>query len=421
VNTYVTIGNRYRKFHGKSVLLLIPFRNQAHHPLSKYIGFLLGVDYPFKSYYYDPLEKLFSKVIVYDYISKMLATNTEEMNRDLIDVVAREKPDYVLWVSMNYEFFTTTFDAIRNLGSQTIGTFFDDEWRFDEYSSYWAKHLDYCVTNDVSAVEKYSSMGVRSIPTVPCSVMPVNLTRNQIGEKYDVSFVGGRKYDRSKYISDILSKNLLANVFGDGWEDFGGKYISFSEMIDVFQKSKINLNFTKTEHGKFGWKGRMLQICGSGGFLLTEPFPGIENYFKVGKEIVCFKDSEELVSKIRYYLNHDDERREIARNGWKRVVGEYTPYHVMDRIFTEIEKSSNISKKAARPSRNDEIPISLRRKFSNYHFILAVALSLANHGDKAWLSELKLSLKYNPSNIFARFYFLIGYSPNLYVQCYPML
>lgn len=42
-------------------------------------------------------------------------------------------------------------------------------------------------------------------------------------------------------------------------------------------------------------------------------------YFKNGEELVWFEDEADLVRKVRYYLEHDEERRRIAKNGQKKV------------------------------------------------------------------------------------------------------
>ena len=64
---------------------------------------------------------------------------------------------------------------------------------------------------------------------------------------------------------------------------------------------------------------RALDIMGCGGFLLTNLQPEISEYFKDGKDVVMYKSLEEAVDKACYYLAHDDERKNIARNGYKVV------------------------------------------------------------------------------------------------------
>jgi len=391
----------------ETVILLIPLGDYSKHKLSKYIPTYLGDGYPFNQYYYEPIQNIFSKVIVYDYIKRMTEINVKFVNKEIIDLVKKEKPKYVIWVSLLYEFLESTSDIIRKEGTKVIGIFFDDEWRFNEYSKWWIPHLDYCITNDFESVQKYKKLGARVFHTVPCNGIPIDRDWTSIVEKYNVSFVGAKKFDREQYINRVKEKEIPINLFGRGW----GNYVSFEEMIDIFKTSKINLNFSKTNYDKMGWKGRVFQICLAGGFLLTEYCPGIEKYFKINKEIVCFHNAEEMIDKITYYLNHKEERQTIAKAGWKRAINEYTPFHMMFRIFKNIEEDMKKNKKNNFCSQDQILTSMMYKKFSNYYLNWAIALSLENYKD-LWKDALSLSISYNLFNIKAWCYYLIGFSPS---------
>ena len=42
-------------------------------------------------------------------------------------------------------------------------------------------------------------------------------------------------------------------------------------------------------------------------------------YFKEGEDLVCFDGIEDLREKIAYYLTHEEERKQIAENGYQKV------------------------------------------------------------------------------------------------------
>lgn len=96
-----------------------------------------------------------------------------------------------------------------------------------------------------------------------------------------------------------------------------------TEMPKVFLFSKINLNFT-SKPIRSGLPLRIWDILGAGGFLLTNFQSEIPEYFEVGKDLEAFASEEELVEKIRYYLAHDEEREEIARNGYQKAKEQYS-------------------------------------------------------------------------------------------------
>ena len=96
-----------------------------------------------------------------------------------------------------------------------------------------------------------------------------------------------------------------------------------TEMPKVFLFSKINLNFT-SKPIRSGQPLRIWDILGAGGFLLTNFQSEIPEYFEVGKDLEAFASEEELVEKIRYYLAHNEEREEIARNGYQKAKEQYS-------------------------------------------------------------------------------------------------
>lgn len=95
------------------------------------------------------------------------------------------------------------------------------------------------------------------------------------------------------------------------------------EMPLVFQNSKINLNITLRSI-KNGIPLRAIDIMGAGGFLLTNCQNDFERHFTDGEDFTSYSCREDLYNKIQYYLKHDDERKDIARNGCKRVREEHT-------------------------------------------------------------------------------------------------
>lgn len=90
-------------------------------------------------------------------------------------------------------------------------------------------------------------------------------------------------------------------------------------MPHVFHRSKINLNFMMRSI-RSGMSLRVLDVLGAGGFLLTTYRSELFEYFTDGQELVIVHEPEELPEKIRYYLAHDKERKEIAECGQKKVL-----------------------------------------------------------------------------------------------------
>ncbi len=96
-----------------------------------------------------------------------------------------------------------------------------------------------------------------------------------------------------------------------------------TEMPKIFHLSKINLNFT-SKPIRTGLPLRLWDILGAGGFALTNFQSEIPEYFEVGKDLDIYASEEELADKIRYYLEHEEERREIAANGYQKAKEQYS-------------------------------------------------------------------------------------------------
>jgi spore maturation protein CgeB len=391
----------------ETIILLSPYEDCSKHRLAKHVGYL-KVAVPFDVCFYQPLKRVFSRVVLYDYLKRMVEVGVRGVNEEIIELVGKEHPKYVLWLAFGeyYEIQESTFDTIRREGAKVVGWFFDDEVRFDYYSKWWIPHLDYFITNDIEAVPKYGQLGAHAIFTITDTWDSVERDWSEVEEKHEVSFVGSLHADREQYLKILKTKGILVNLSGTAKK----RWVSYEEMMDIFATSKVNLNFSKTyAYMKFGIKGRIFKVCLAGGFLLTEYTPGIENFFKIGEEIVCFQSPEEMVDKINYYLNHDDERQAIAQAGWQRANKEYTAFHIMSRVFQEIEEHS-----AESQSRPKELtmPVSVRKRVSEFYRMWGGAFLVTNHKG-LWKDALSLSLSYNPSNLRARLAYAIGSLPLL--------
>lgn len=390
----------------ETVILLCRLKDYSGNRLAKYIAGNLEFNANHSLFYDKPLQEIFSKVIAYDFIERTLEIGPKAVNDEVLELVKKEHPKYVVWLSAMYEFQETTFDAIREQGAVMIGWFFDDEYRFAHYSQWWVPHLDYCVTFDREAVPKYRALMTKAIQEISCEGAPTERDWTKIEEKYDVSFVGWKsKSLREHYINEIRKSGISLSLFGRGWET---GYVPYEKMIEIFQMSKINLNFSGTGDRK-GLKARVSLVCLSGGFLLTEYVPGIEEYFELDKEIVCFKDAQEMIDKITYYLAHDEERRAVARAGWERANREYTPFHMLTRVFDKVEADLAAGGgRAHLPAK--KMPLSVRLGPSQYYFQWGRAF-LEEGYERLWRDALELSLAYNPYYIAARYYDFAGRLP----------
>lgn len=136
-----------------------------------------------------------------------------------------------------------------------------------------------------------------------------------------------------------LSKHYKVNVYSNSDVSdllriqYCGSVDYCSEMPKVFRMSKINLNFT-IPNIKSGIPLRIWDVLGCGGFLLTNYQAEIPYYFKEGEDLVCFDSLEDLCEKVGYYLEHEEERKRIAWNGYRKVREKHS---YIERIRTILD------------------------------------------------------------------------------------
>ena len=118
-----------------------------------------------------------------------------------------------------------------------------------------------------------------------------------------------------KYMVDLYTDSNSAELIG---VNNIGSVDYHKDMSKVFHQSKINLNFT-IKNIRSGIPLRIWDVLGAGGFLVTNFQAEIPQYFENGKDLVYFDSIDDMSRKVEYYLIHEDERMQIARNGYKKV------------------------------------------------------------------------------------------------------
>ena len=284
--------------------------------------------------FFEPLKDMGYDVIRYNYFERLNLIGKRKMNKEIFQLAKSEDPDYILYNTYRDEISQKTLRKLNQEGYKVVGWFSDDHWRFDNYSKFVARNLFCSITTDNEAVAKYKSNNLNVIKSQwaanPKYYHPVPSTN-----KYDVTFVG-QKYSPRDEIIEYLRRNCIPiETFGKGW----GNYVPFEEIVSLFSNSKINLNISaSSSDAKIKQiKGRVFEVPMCGGFLLTDYVDKLENYFDVGKEIVCYEDERDLVNKIKYYLINKKEREKIAMSGYHASLERNTWHSRFRDIFKNLD------------------------------------------------------------------------------------
>lgn len=116
-------------------------------------------------------------------------------------------------------------------------------------------------------------------------------------------------------IIDHLSKTKQYKVKIAGINDWLGD----PEYQYYINGTKIGVGANSFNRTKYS-SDRLGNYMACGTFYLPHYFEGIEKVFKRGIEIDWFESIEELMTKIDYYLKHEDERKKIAEQGQKFIL-----------------------------------------------------------------------------------------------------
>ncbi|MBR1418547.1 MAG: glycosyltransferase family 1 protein [Synergistaceae bacterium] len=135
-------------------------------------------------------------------------------------------------------------------------------------------------------------------------------------------------------------KNI--KLWGNGWMKYD-KYKPYAmgpaqngEVLSkIYQASKIvmgnNINATSC--------ARVFESTLSGAFYMANYIPpendwtDIRKIVNIDTDIVMFYNKKDLLKKVRYYLKHDDERREMARRGREVALSKMTYDALMKRVI----------------------------------------------------------------------------------------
>jgi spore maturation protein CgeB len=288
-------------------------------------------------------------------------------------------------------------DEIKSMGIRTVNWYCNGSYQLHLVSEI-APHYDWCLVPEKFRLKDYMAMGAQPIYSQEAA-NPNIYKPYDLPFEFDVTFVGQAYGDRPAYIKFLLDQGIDVRVWGWGWRKFSseakasgqpgllrqvlragqllmtksgrqalrqylsrklqvnlmgalsyaslpssikGGVLSDLELVQMFSRSKINLGFSSCgsthETGERILQVRLrdFEVPMSGGFYMVEYMEELEEFFDIGKEIICYTDKEDLAEKIKYYLKHDDERERIRKAGYERCLRDHTWHERFQKAFREM-------------------------------------------------------------------------------------
>ena len=264
-----------------------------------------------------------------------LSGNIHNQRRQILAAQVREfRPDvlYVFeWSPLGDAFLAEIKQSVRLLVGQ-IASPLRPERTYEAYDlmvSSWPPIVDYFLGEGTPATYlklAFDHKILDRLPTAP--------------PEYDVTFVGGfapSHPNRVPWLERLL-ENVDIDIFGYGWEKapesspirrhLRGPAWGW-RMYEVLQRSRITLNLHAVNDVRgvaatnFANNLRLYEATGAGACLLTDAKDNLSEMFIPGKEVLAFENEADCVEKIRYYLEHEDERRAVAQAGQERTLRDH--------------------------------------------------------------------------------------------------
>lgn len=263
------------------------------------------------------------------------------MRRRLIDIVEREKPDWVHF-RLPLEFDTKTIVAIKDRGAYVSEYFNDDPFSprrvfglhrlfLDSISSY-DSHFVYRKRN----IDDFLSAGAKRVLHCPPAYVP---WRHRIPDDdrsyaapdpFDAVFIGHWENDwRTDCIDALISAGYKVCVKGGMWDRaITGRPSSIlgpitpvfgTEYNELYRNARAGLCFF-SKINRDSWTERALEIIAVGGLLVCERTDEALSYFADREEAFFFSSIEELLFIMKLVTSDSEVNGRVRKAGYGRLM-----------------------------------------------------------------------------------------------------
>ncbi|MFO7899361.1 MAG: glycosyltransferase [Planctomycetota bacterium] len=294
-------------------------------------------------------------VHVFDYGS------SEDPNDELLAAVDAIAPDlHVIYEGERYE--PDAIEAVRSKGVPTALWFTEVTPKVRPDTVALAGPCDAFFTMAEGLVKPFRDAGVADPRWLPEGMEPSIFGYEGISERdrevygCDVTLVGKLESDNPAYMERWkLVKRIVDEGIDFKWwgprihrkigtfvlglllskvsRAYGGRFVWDDTYAKAVHLSKIFLAREAYPNIRLSLSARAFTAMGLGAFYLCYHTKGIETMFEPDKELVLFEDADEMIDKIRHYLDHEEERLSISSAACERVLAEHTYQHRFERMF----------------------------------------------------------------------------------------
>ncbi|PYQ59976.1 MAG: hypothetical protein DMF58_09730 [Acidobacteria bacterium] len=225
-------------------------------------------------------------------------------------------------------------------------------------------------SRDFSMEEKLHYCGAKRADFWPLGIFQANydpsMSESELFHRdrdIDVLFVGTMHINKMPVLAALKKElgsklrlhgltNLKRNVYFNVRYGFPGwvRPIPFDQYVPLYQRTKIGVNIHNRGDDSVG-NYRLFDLPANGVMQISDGGEYLERFFHVGEEIERYGALDDLVAKIKWYLDRPQERVRIAQGGHRRVLADYRIAQLLQRAADLIERGMSSQKAVTRIDR----------------------------------------------------------------------
>lgn len=292
--------------------------------------------------------------------------DTEDVNRGVLAKVESSNPDLV-WIDKGNVVRPATLARIRRVAPKAILVSYSGDDMFAWHNRTWfykwgLKHYDIVFTTKSYNADpgELPSFGARRVVFVnnayDPTYHPIEVSEEERAELgADVGFIGSFEDDRFAAMLFLAEHGIRVRIWGNKWTGkigvhpnlrVEGKPLVNTESDLRYTKgicsTRINLGFLRKMNRDLQTM-RSVEIPACAAFLLAERTGEHRNLFKEGIEAEFFVSNEELLAKVRFYLDHEADRAAIAAAARRRCIE--SGYSQLERMRTMLQQAMSLRSK----------------------------------------------------------------------------
>ena len=248
------------------------------------------------------------------------------------------RPDVVYVQDLNV-FSPRALRALRSRSRLLVGQIASAVPREDRLASY-----DLLLSSFPHFVQMFRTAGIAS-EYLPLAFDPRVLDNVHDETKSEgVVFIGGLSagpHGKGNALFERAAQRVPVDFWGygaEGWPQDSAIRRGYHgeawglDMYRVLRRAKIALNRHIDLADDHANNMRLYEATGVGRLLVTDAKKNLSELFAPGEEVVVYTDADDLVTKIRHYLDDEEERVRIARAGQERTLRDHTYSHRMREL-----------------------------------------------------------------------------------------